>query len=508
MASPLEQLPEELQLHIVSHVFQRGHLLALSSASKTMLNAAASALYRRFYSGETCKPVRGFLRTLCSNAALPKHVRDVKLSLHHEKTFTAPTALDYGLFAAALKKGLEPGPTLDRALSALKSGCHTVEMLAICCLATNIADLALDLSERAYRSTESGRSIKRRHTSTCEECPEFPESILSIIRRCHHKIEEVTLHGANSEALHDQRSQVVLFEFLALRSLRALRCVSMKLNPNEQVPLAAPRCSSVRDLSLLAFAATAIVVGNILTTCTTLESFHLSVAPAVLLFTDAEIAVWKPALHRHRSSLKKLMFYNTTRDATIGCLSGFHNLQELDINETLLCGKAGWSHVNLEKVLPSSISKLQIESRANLEEISGILMSFNRWKPANFVSLEITFVVEQDGLNYQYIQSWGAFDDGFYRYEEHNECGFLGTLFVMNGFGHDTLEIVFKCTEPEVALNFAKLGARLDHGGLDYFLEAAMDNEEVQLWKGGPRRYARSLFIDEAMYEGFDSDDD
>lgn len=505
MTSPIEQLPVETIKHIVSYVPMRSGLLSLSLASKRLHEVTAAVLFQSFHSGDTCAPVRRFTRALCSRRELSEHVRKLDLSLHPEKPCTALTSYDYALFSRALEQGMEKGPLLERALSALKRGCHAAEMLAICCMTTKVRTLRIALAP-GYANLEC--------SPVCPECPIFGESVRSIVYRGHENLKDVTLNGvfsmSNRHMMHKE-----IFGFLDLKQLHTLNCWNMVLPTKKQKVANAPRSSNVRYLNVRG-SIRADAVYAMLRSCKSLVSFIFALGWSATLL-DATISwnvidtAWCEGLYGHRSSLEVLDFTNNAKigfagHQALGGLIDFEVLNQLTIDEALLVGKSGWQHANMETILPSSISKLKIRSYRELAEIGNILMAFRGWRPVSFASLTITFSAEEDGLNHQHLYSWAEFDDGEYDYSygHHQKDGFEGTVFVVSGGPGcgDQLRIIFKCTETEVLENLAKFGEQLEgEDGLAQFVDAAREEEEVSLWYGGPIRWAQAMFHDEAMYE-------
>lgn len=519
MTSSLERLPEEVRAHVFSHVTEHADLLSLSLVSKIAHKSAAPVLYRQFYSGDTCKPVRRFLRTLCKNDDdLATRVLSLDLALHQERPFTAPTSYDNALFDAALKQGMKAGLLRDQVMSASQAGCHSAELLAICCLSTNITTLQVDLEEQAQRAIDPDTSITPTHYFTCSVCSKFGECIRSIICPSHSRIEKVTLRGARLRTNGSTVSQRVLFDFLSLKSLRSLRFDSLTLPSPYQAANHQARSSNVRNISFPGASIQASAMVDVLNSCRSLDSFDLRICiKNGTVFLDVDPIIWYTALCRHRASLKTITLCN---DANLGfvlqshpvfsTLIHFEALATLTIHETLLVGESGWKHANLETVLPRSISKLHIQSYGELSVITNMLIALGGWKPTKFVSLDIIFDVVGGGMNSEYTMSWQRFHyfPGEY-YPSPDQCmDYDGTCFVVVGGGSCRLQIMFKCTELEVCRNFAGLGSALDDGGLERFLEAAEDQEEISLWDGGPKRHAISMFFDDAMYSDDESSDE
>lgn len=372
--------------------------------------------------------------------------------------------------------------------------------------------LSFDLAEDLYRETKDGSHVRRRRTLFREKDPRFGESMLSVVRRSYRRIEEVTLRRGRSGAVDARRSQKIMFGFLALGPLRSLRCIDTKFPASFENVKNAPASSTVRELTLYKCAITPGGLGSIFDTCRSLESFMLFALPNDALLSAKDSAVWHASLCKHKNSLKSLELINdggphddVTGYQPIRGLLDCHLLQELTIDEALLMETAGWAHTDLGAVLPSSISKLRIDTTAKLDEIADILMAFRGWKPSKLVSLDISFMVVLDGLNSEYTEEWDSFNGGIYSHSQHNEEDFRVTLFVVDGFAPDDLHVLFKSSELAVARNLAKLGGQLSNGGLERFLDAAEVGEDVSLWEGGPKRSARSMFLDGGYYE-LDSD--
>lgn len=151
MTSSFERLPAELLLQIADSLEWHHDQASLCKVSKTLYDTSVADVYERF---ESCDSVRHYLRTLCHHPELAQLVRTLQFydnrgKLIGERPSTELSPAEYDLFAAALRKGMDDKSLLEHALSSLKkTGCNAAEMIAICCLTTQIKHLQLLWGEK------------------------------------------------------------------------------------------------------------------------------------------------------------------------------------------------------------------------------------------------------------------------------------------------------------------------------------------------------------------------
>lgn len=368
MSSPLLALPPELMAQILHHIGQDipvepnsrvprrlGPLLALSWTSRQLRSAVEPFIYRVYCPALDDSPQR-FLRALCEQPRLAKHLQIVHLKASDEQKIP-PSSNDIQLFQDTMQN-FHGWELHDVLLYALNKGCQAAQMVLILLLATNLQQLHLDPTDRS---------------KCC--CPQVSECIVSFLAwaattkcRPFHNLQEVVINPRDwrGSEVKDLQYELVV----SLMRHPSIRRLSISGSGFWSPPQTAHLGSShVSDLTLRGNKSKeSISPCALIDACNALKLLEISGCNDVPLL-DA-------SLQRHSSSLEQLILSKIRRPTfELGNLHSFERLHRLEINDLLFAGTGnlGVDGSRRSLTLPSTLKTLTIHTIYGLDRLLAMM---------------------------------------------------------------------------------------------------------------------------------------
>ncbi|KAK6385319.1 hypothetical protein LTR65_009245 [Meristemomyces frigidus] len=415
MTNTLDTIPPELLASVFGFLEDQGPyhgrlgaFYTLSLTSRAMRNAATPYLYKTFQQGLHSRTMGRFVRSLCHNPELAKHVRSIDIHPNQLKPDSSPTPADAQLFTDAAS-ALKELSCHDEICSALQRGCYSALALLLVSLTTKLASLHLgslfseEVIDGLFQQTETGVVVIQDKLCTC--CANISIWYLWIevifgtlhLRNRYQRLTEAHVVGTGILGLGAARALLHLpslqkmtcenfgtitapfdwGEATADSNLTALHIEGGYLSVNDVAGMA-KSCKGLRELSV-EWDAEAVIEDDWVE------------APSIDVSSVLEV------IHDYVATLETLVLVDLADEGRIfsSRASNIHDfiaLRTLEVDESVLVGGTTWGLVELH--FPPNLVSLVVHTNGMLEDLAAVSFALYRARCEVLDNVRITFPIE------------------------------------------------------------------------------------------------------------------
>ncbi|EME78908.1 uncharacterized protein MYCFIDRAFT_178991 [Pseudocercospora fijiensis CIRAD86] len=452
VTSHLERLPVELFDHILSHIAWANDdgeklkwwdrvwtLSKVSRTSKRLRQATEPALYADFPIPLPKKALKKLLWTVTTRPSLGRHIRSLLMEFDEECARKSPTPEQMASFGPALDV-FKTSSWYWSLLQALAKGCHNAQLMLLLSLATEMQTLTYTYCHERISWYES-----------CQRCPSsglFLEDILSATRlsvlpeNAFGNLRTVTLQAGHWAS---EISSEALCLFSNLPSLSELTCCGLAVRYQGANITQQKQLSNLQSLVLQRTSIANASLVTLMGCCRSLKRLDVDTADfsisdntqlQIVDFGSPELA---RALERHINTLEYCALTNGVSAARvqrlikpemvsqISILKSCLVLRDLTVDDDHILGVCEnesdtsadrmrlWEAIDLNSILPPTLSKLLVHSQSHFSLLKGILIGMSKYNGNDLRCLEVTFRCGPGSYNMEYkrsVESYRPYKDG------------------------------------------------------------------------------------------------